>query len=199
MSILTGHVLNGKIVGVELNNYAIINTPFKVEQITSSLGYADISSVENWWNFGEGLEDYLYLRREIKALVVQKGIDDCLTIISTPPVSPTDGDKHYVDPNSTATGDWVGYEGWCATWNAAGPAWVFEPPEWLGYRVCTQAEKDICAQLKIGSQSDHFADYGVPAIVDYGLTYHMESRKTREYRMLQATVEVYNILLQLHH
>lgn len=193
MSNLYGHVLNGKIVGVEINNYAVIKVPFVIGEV-APLGYADISTIENWWNFGEGLEDYLYLRREIKNIVVDKGIANCISTLSDPPISPADGDNYYVDPNGTATGIWEGYEGWCATWDNTNSIWVKEPPEWLGYRVCSNAEKNICAKLKIGSQGDHFADYGVPAIVDYGLEYHREARATREARMLRAVVEVYNII-----
>ena len=193
MVLLTAHLLNGQKVGVDIPTNSIIQEPFKVET-TPSLGYADISSIENWWNFGQTLEDYLYIRTRIKAHAKDLGIADTISTLSDPPVSPTDGDKYYIDTEAPATGDWIGYEGWCTTWDESNTQWVKEPPDWLGYRVATQAEKDILAQLKIGSQADHFIDYGVPAIVDYGLDYHIKARETRQYRMLRATVEVYNIL-----
>jgi len=193
MVLLTAHLLNGQKMGVDIPVNSIITEPFKIE-VTPSPGYADITSIENWWKYGLELEDYLYVRKQIKRQVELKGIAAAIATQSTPPVSPADGDAYYIDPEASATDDWVGYEGWSATWNDTGSVWVFEPCSWTGYRVCTQAEKDICAQLKIGSQGDHFADYGVPAIVDYGLEYHITSRDTRELRMLRATVEVYNIL-----
>ena len=193
MVLLTAHLLNGLKMGVETPVNSIIQEPFKVESVPS-LGYADISSIENWWEYGQDLQDFLYVRTRIKEITEQKGIDNCFGTESTPPLSPADGDRYYIDPEATATGDWTGYEGWCATWIEATSGWLREPPEWLGYRVCTTTERDILAQLKIGSQGDHFADYGVPAIVDYGLDYHITSRKTREYRMMQAVVEVYNII-----
>lgn len=194
MSLLTAHVLNGQVVGTQLTNYSVITTPFKIES-TPSLGYVDISSVVNWWDFGRDLDkDYSYVRREIKALVDQKGIDSVISTISTPPGSPADGDKHYIDPLATATGDWAGYEGYIAKYDLGNTLWIKEPPCHEGYRLCTTAEKDICAELKIGSSADHFADYGVPAIVDYGVEYHRQSILAREERLLRAQVEIYNRL-----
>ena len=193
MPLLTGHVLNGKTVGVELNNYAIIEVPFKIET-TPSLGYVDISTIKNWWNFGEGLADYLYIRREIKELVDLRGINSCLSTISDPPVSPADDDAHYIDPNGTATGDWAGYEGYIATYDLANTQWVKEPKDFVGYRLGDADEKLICSKIKIGSSADHFTDYGVPTIVDYGEDYHRNAINTRTDRMLRAIVEVYNRL-----
>lgn len=194
MTLLTAHILNGQVVGTELTQYSVIKVPFKIES-TPSLGYIDISSVKNWWDFGMDLnQDYLYVRRAIKLLVEQKGIDDCISTISDPPANPINGDQYYIDPNSTATGDWVGYEGWCAIWNDTNNVWVKQPAEWVGYRVCNTSEKDICAQLKIGSQLDHFADYGVPEIYNLGVEYHKKAVETRINRMLRVEALVYNYL-----
>ena len=194
MSILTAHVLNGKTVGVDLTHYNVITVPFKIELTTPSLGYVDISTIENWWNFADGLQDFSYIRREIKLLINQKGIDACISTLSTPPGSPTDGDQHYIDPLATATGEWTTYEGNIATWDQTNTLWVIEPTDFVGYRLLTITEKLIAAQLKIGSQTDHFTDYGVPAIVDYGFDYHKQSIQAREDRLLRAIVEVYNRL-----
>lgn len=191
MVLLTSHLLNGQRIGVDIPLNSIIKVPFKIES-SPSAGYADISSVENWWNYGKDLEDFLYVRKRIQILTREKGIVNCIATLSTPPLNPTSGDRYYIDIEAPATDEWAGYEGWCATWD--GVDWIREPAEWIGYRYSTEAEKDILAQLKVGSQGDHFADYGVPAIVDYGLDYHITSRDTREYRMLRATVEVYNII-----
>lgn len=194
MPLLTAHVLNGKRMGVDVPVNSIIDEPFKVEEVPS-LGYADISSVYNWWNYNKGLnKDYLYVRDRIKNIIIEKGIQECLATISTPPVSPSDGDMYCIDSDEPSTGAWEGYEGWCATWSTAESKWVFEPSEWIGYRVLDTEEQTIAAQLKIGSQIDHFVDYGVPTIVDYGYDYHKNSRLTREDRMLRAVVEVYNII-----
>lgn len=191
MILLTSHLLNGKRMGVDIPVNSIIEEPFKIETIPSS-GYADISSIQNWWQYGQDLEDFLYIRKQIKLLTYQVGIESCMNNLSIPPLSPSIGDLYYVDTENVAMDDWTGYEGWCASWD--GSQWIMEPPDWVGYRNVTNAERDILAKLKIGSQQDHFSDYGVPAIVDYGLEYHITSRDTRELRMLRATVEVYNIL-----
>lgn len=194
MSLLTAHVLNGQVVGTQLTNYSVITVPFKIES-TASLGYVDISSITNWWDFGRDLDkDYSYVRREIKLLVDQKGIDSVISTLSTPPGSPADNDAHYIDPDATATGDWAGYEGYIATYDLGGTQWVKEPPSHVGYRLCTSSEKAICAELKIGSSADHFADYGIPAIVDYGVEYHRHSIIARKERLLRAQVEIYNRL-----
>lgn len=193
MALLTAHVLNGKRVGVDIPVNSIIEIPFKIEE-EPSLGYADISSVENWWKFGITLKDYLFVRKKIKELIIEKGIQDTDETRSSPPSLPVEGKKYYINHDEIATDEWTGYEGWVASWNILERVWKFEPAEWVGYRVCSTSEKDIAAQLKIGSQGDHFADYGVPAIVDYGFDYHKKSRSTREERMLRTTVEVYNLL-----
>lgn len=193
MVLLTSHLLNGKRVGVDIPLNSIIEVPFKVEN-TPSAGYADISSIENWWKYGEQLEDYLYVRFEINNLVSKKGIEACISTSSTPPLTPNPNDRYFIDPDEKAEGAWGGYEGWTSFWDGVLSSWRFEPPEWVGYRLCSAVEKEICAQLKIGSQADHFLEWGVPTIVDYGLSYHKKSRLTREERMLKTTVEVYNIL-----
>ena len=194
MVLLTAHVLNGQIMGVDIPVNSIIRHPFKIET-SPSIGYVDVSSVKNWWVFGRDLgRDYLYVRDRIKNIINQKGIDDCISTLSSPPSNPTDNDRHYVDKDEVATGDWAGYEGWTAIWNEDLSKWWFEPTEWVGYRTLNQEEKDIAAQIKIGSQADHFADYGVPSIVNYGFDYHKKSRSTRQERMMRAVVEVYNII-----
>lgn len=194
MTLLTAHVLNGQIVGTELTHYSVITEPFKIEN-SPSLGYVDISSVANWWKFGQDLNrDYSFVRKEVKLLIAQKGIDACISTISDPPVGASDGDQHYIDPVGTATGSWAGYEGWVGTFDFAEDQWVIEPPHWVGYRLCNTEEKFIAANYKIGSQADHYADYGVPTIVDYGEEYHLQSIFARQRRMRRATVEVYNRL-----
>lgn len=195
MAILTAHVLNGKVVGTELKQYSAVTVPFRIETTTPSLGYVDISSVEAWWDFGRDLNrDYSFVRKEVKKLVAQKGIDACLSTISDPPANAADGDRHYIDPLGSATGVWAGYEGWIATFDFDEDQWIKEPTEWVGYRQCSANEKFICARYKIGAQQDHYDDYGVPDIVDYGDEYHEESIKARTRRIRRATVEVYNRL-----
>lgn len=194
MSLLTAHLINGQPVGLVVKKYSLITVPFKIES-SPSPGYTDISTIQNWWDFGFDInQDYLYVRREIKNLVNQKGVDDCISTISDPPGSPVDGDRHYIDPNATATGDWATYEGYIATWDETNTQWVKEPRDFVGYRLCTTEEKLICSKLKIGSSADHFTDYGVPTIVDYGEDYHRNAIETRTNRMLRAIVEVYNRL-----
>jgi hypothetical protein len=52
--------------------------------------------------------------------------DQVLTIANTPPVSPTDGDRHLV--GTSPTGAWVDHENEIATWDSTGSAWTFEDP-----------------------------------------------------------------------
>lgn len=50
-----------------------------------------------------------------------------LSIESTPPVSPADGDRYIVGVE--ATGDWTGHEGKIAQWNDTDEVWEFATPE----------------------------------------------------------------------
>lgn len=192
MVLLTGHLLNGKIVGVDIPFNSLIQNPILIEE-TVSPGYTDISSIENWWAFKDiavPKRDYSFIRKRIKKLIDDIAISNTLGTLSTPPKSHSSGDSYYIDPDPTATGDWANYEGYIAT--SDGTNWDKEPPCHVGYRMLDPNQKDIAAILKIGSQADHFADYGVPAISDYGLEYHRNSIAAREERMLRAVVEVYN-------
>lgn len=192
--LLTAHILNGLKVGVETPIISAIEEPFKIEKVVSS-GYADISTIENWWDYGRDHgKDYLFIRKRIKNLIKQKGMEQCLGTISDPPISPADGDIYCIASDAVATGDWTGYEGFAATWDEANTQWVKEPPDWVGYRVLNNTEKLIAAGYKIGSQVDHFTDYGVPAISDYGLEYHRNSQEARAERLLRTAAEVYNRL-----
>ena len=189
MTLLTAHLIEGQPVGVVVKKYAL-NTPFKIEA-TVSPGYVDISSVSNWQEFGVDLNrDYLYVRKEIKQLVGQIGMDACISTLATPPVSPNVNDQYCVD--TPATGDWAGYEGFIAKWD--GSVWVKEPKDHVGYRLLTSEEKVIASSYKIGSVADHFTEFGVPSVVDIGEEYHINAITARNARMLRATVEVYNRL-----
>ena len=56
------------------------------------------------------------------------GVDwqqEVLTMTSTPPVSPTEGDRYIV--GTSATGDWTGYDDYIAEY--ASGAWVFLAPQ----------------------------------------------------------------------
>ena len=202
MVLLTAHILNGKILGVEVPVNSIIDTPFKIED-TPSLGYADISSVINWWEFGRQLNrDYIFVRSEIKKIIEQKGIDTTKETLSSPPLVVLDGDSFYIDPNNEAQGVWAGYEGYIAVWDANTQEYSKEPPAHVGYRELDKniipgqpfVEKLIAARYKIGSQLDHFEDFGSPDIVLYGVDYHKQSIDCRGLRKLFATVDVYNKL-----
>lgn len=50
-----------------------------------------------------------------------------LSAVMDVPAAPADGDRYVVPAG--ATGAWVGQDGRIATWDAGGPAWVFEDPE----------------------------------------------------------------------
>lgn len=194
MTLLTAHLIQGKKVALEVPIPGAITEPFKIEDTVSD-GYADISSILNWDTYGWDLNrDYLFIRKEIKKLVEQKAIDSCISTISDPPVTPTDEDRHYIDPDATATGDWTGYEGFIAEWDATGVQWVKETKGHVGYRLLTSSEKTVAAKLKIGSVADHFTELGVPSVVDIGEEYHKNAMEARKARMLRATVEFYNRL-----
>jgi hypothetical protein len=53
--------------------------------------------------------------------------EEILSLVSTPPAYPTDGDRHIV--GQSATGAWLGNDGEIATWDATGATWTFETPE----------------------------------------------------------------------
>lgn len=195
MAKLAAHVLNGKIVGIETPQYSLIEEPFKIvkDDVTIPIGYVDISSINNWWNYGFDLnKDYIYIRTEIKNHVELLAIDSTTDTLSDPPSNPTIGEKYFIDPSKPAVGAWMNYQGAIATWSI--DKWIIEPPEFIGYRMLDQKQKLIAAHLKIGGQLDHFQDFGVPDIVNYGLGYHKRSMEARKNRILIASVEVFNII-----
>ncbi len=61
----------------------------------------------------------IFIAQEWQATVLDQDV-------STPPVSPTDGDRYIVGP--AATGDWAGHEREIAVWNAEDVAWLFTVP-----------------------------------------------------------------------
>lgn len=192
MVILSAHVLEKKIMGIEIPVNSIVKHPFLIEE-TPSVGYVDISSVYSWWHFGRDLgKDYLYIRERIKESIIKISIENCADIRSTPPLIPVVNEYIYIDKNKEAEGSWKGREGWVTYWTTE---WNFEPATWLGYRSLQNIEeKRIAASLKIGSQADHFKDWGIPTIVNHGYTYHKNSIVTRTDRLHRAVVEVYNII-----
>lgn len=198
MARLISHVIDGQVIGVDLLSWSLIKVPFRVLSDTHSLesmplGYTDISSIEHWWDYGQDLNrDYLFVRDEIKKLVVNKGLThpSVLGTITEPTSNPTEGDR-YILGESIVNG-WAAHAGFIGTYTNNG--WVIEPPENVGYRLLNSKEKLICAELKIGGQADHFHDYGVPTIVDYGVEFHRKAIACREERMLRTTVEIYNRL-----
>jgi len=192
MAKLVAHVLDGQTIGVDLHSWSV-KTPFKIIKDNSPLpiAYADISSVTSWWDYGQSLNrDYLYIRKEIKKLVSQIGEKNTLDVLNEVPAAPSNNDSYLI--GTEATGIWANHTGFISTYK--NNEWVTEPSENVGYRLLNSIEKLICAELKIGSQVDHFADYGVPVIVDYGVEFHRKSITTRQERMLRATVEIYNRL-----
>ncbi len=192
MAILSAHLLNGKIVGIETPTYSLIEHPFKIELNTPSPGYVDVSSVSNWWDYGFTLNrDFIYVRTQISNLIKKKGIDSCISTVTSPPSNPELNKHYYINPNG-ATGEWTTYGGFIATWT--GEEWKIEEPTFVGYPLLNEKEKLIAANLKIGSQLDHFRDFGVPDIVSYGIDYHRKSIQARAERLLRTSVEVYNIL-----
>lgn len=191
MVLLTSHLISGKRMGIDIPFSSIVEHPILIEDSVSP-GYVDITDIKYWWDFKDVAypkRDYVFIRKQIKKAVEKIGIDSVLLVLNDPPVI-SNGDVFYIDPDATATGDWAGYEGFIATAN--NDSWVKEPACHVGYRLLNSTEKDIAAHYKIGSQIDHFADYGVPAISDYGLEYHQNSIASRNERMLRASVEIYN-------
>lgn len=195
MSKLVAHVIDGQIIGIDILSWSLVKTPFKIisSNTPMPLGYTDISSIETWWDYGQNLtRDYLYVRGEIRKLVGQRGRESSTLIgtLNTPPSNPNINDKYLIGDNPT--GDWSTHPGFITTY--VNNVWEYEPDDYLGYRLLNPREKLICAELKIGGQKDHFLDYGVPVIVDYGVEFHRNSIEVRKERMLRTTVEVYNRL-----
>ena len=194
MALLTAHLIEGQPVGLVVKNYSLIKVPFKIEDEISP-GYTDISSISNWYELGTNLNrDYLFVRKEIKKLCDLKAIESCDEVRSNPPSMPSQGDRYYIDPAGTATGSWEGYEGFIAEWESLSPRWVIEPTDHVGYRISSTDEKNILSKYKIGSVIEHYAELGVPSVVDIGEEYHRNAIEARKARMLRCTVEVYNRL-----
>jgi hypothetical protein len=195
MAKLVAHVIDGQILGVDILSWSLIKTPFKIinDNDTIPLGYTDISSVQTWWDYGQNLtRDYLYVRSEIRKLVAKKGRESNLIVstLNTPPNDPANNAMYLIGSNPT--GIWESHAGFISTY--INNEWHTEPEENIGYRLLNNTEKLICAELKIGGQKDHFLDYGVPVIVDYGVEFHRKSIEVRKERMLRSTVEIYNRL-----
>ena len=192
MAKLVSHVIDGDIIGINLFQWSV-KTPFKVIEDTDviPIAYTDISSVQTWWDYGMNLNrDFLFVRDEIKKIVSKKGKDACVAVLNDPPENPVPNAYYYID-SSPAEG-WAGHSNYVTTYKDNN--WIYEPSYHLGYRLLNHTEQLICAELKIGSQVDHFNDYGVPTIVDYGVEFHRRSINVREERMLRTTVEIYNRL-----
>lgn len=195
MAKLVSHVIDGQIIGVDLFSWSLIKTPFKIinDNDNIPLGYTDISAVKTWWDYGQHLSrDYLYVRNEIRKLVGKIGRESntIISTLNTPPSNPSLNDRYLL--GNAPTDSWANHPGFIATY--INNHWEVEPEENVGYRLLNMEEKLICAELKIGGQKDHFLDYGVPTIVDYGVEFHRESIKVRKERMLRTTVEIYNRL-----
>lgn len=195
MAKLVSHVIDGQIIGVDLLSWSLIKVPFKIinDADVIPLGYTDISSVQTWWDYGRNLtRDYLFVKDEIKKLVAKKGRESSTIIarLNTPLTQPVANGIYLI--GSSPTGEWVNHAGFVTFYK--NNTWEYEPCEYLGYRLLNPSEKLICAELKIGSQKDHFSDYGVPTIVDYGVEFHRNSIEVRQERMLRTTVEIYNRL-----
>lgn len=192
MAKLLSHVLDGQIIGIDLFQWTV-KTPFKIIEDDGDipLGYTDISSVSTWWDYGQNLNrDFLYVKDEIKKLVSKLGKEHTISSITEPVENPVNGGYYFVLPNSNSV--LQTHAGYITTFKDN--VWLFEPAFHLGYRHLNHREQLICAELKIGSQVDHFRDYGVPTIVDYGVEFHRRSISVRKERMLRTTVEIYNRL-----
>ena len=69
---LQAYILNGKIINIEIFNWTLEqlngNSPWIISETLQS-GYADITSIENWYKFGFDLKDYIYVRNQINIIL----------------------------------------------------------------------------------------------------------------------------------
>lgn len=182
---ITKTLAGDQIIGIDrqIPSRAELPLPFLVED-TPSPGYADISSIVNWYKYGlEGSylnQDYLYYRDRVKDLVIQKTIDACLGELADPStVTPQVGDRYCV--SSGAVGEFAGKDGLTAEYTATG--WIFHDKEFLGYQLCSETEKRIAMELYVGSPADHDLDFGAAEAQHWREEYHETATPVREKRI----------------
>ena len=194
MTLLTAQIIGRKIVGVESSvpSRSVYENqpyePFKAEN-TISNGYADISSITNWYQFGIEAnylkKDYLYVRNEILLLIDKKAEDTCLGTINDPTtITPNAGDRYCVGDNPV--GEFANKQKAIAERTQDNTAWNFLDKDVLGYSLCSYEEKRIAAQLYIGLIQDHKADFGQTDSILWREEYHQLATETRLKRMLAA-------------
>lgn len=194
MTLLTAQRIGQGVVGIDLpipprSTYqGQPYQPFKVED-NVSLGYADISSISNWFEYGIESnylkKDYLYLRNEILLLIDKKAEDSCIGSLNDPStITPNAGDRYCVGDNPV--GEFANKQKAIAERNEDNTAWNFLDKDVLGYSLSSYEEKRIAAQLYIGLIEDHKADFGQTDSILWREEYHALATETRLKRMLAA-------------
>lgn len=188
MSLLTAQVIGKRIVGVEIPipPKSIVVQPFQVEE-TPSLGFADISSIVNWYEYGIERnflkKDYLYIRSEIVKLIDQKAFDTCLAELNDPStLTPNINDRYCV--GTEPVGEWINKQNAIAQWD--GVSWDFLDPDVVGYNLATMDEKEIAARLYIGLIPDHERDFDPTETKVWREEYHAFATENRHSRMIAA-------------
>lgn len=190
MTLLTAQVIDEEIVGVErpVPAKSVTKNPFKVEE-NPSLGFTDISSIANWYQYGIESnylkKDYLYIRNEILKLIDKKAEDSCIGALDDPSsITPNAGDRYCVGSNPV--GEFANKQKAIAERNEDNTAWIFLDKDVLGYSLCTYEEKRIAAQLYIGLIEDHETDFDPTETKIWREEYHEKATENRLKRMLAA-------------
>lgn len=153
---------------------------------SSSYGWLDVTSIENYYKEAKGLlpQDYLFIRQRIIELVEAKAIDKTLGVINDPEeIGVTAlGTRYYIGSNPT--GDMASYPGTIAVKTDDG--YDFLDPIALGYNFCSREEKEIAARLNIGLMKDHKADFGESNVEAWNKEYHRAATEARFFRIIEA-------------
>lgn len=164
-----------------------------VDEGTQGAGFSDVNDDMSSWK--ETLKhmdkysksartgmDYLFHIEEVRRIVLSKADLVIISSISTPPTSPSTGDKHEII--ATATGDWVGKEGDIADWNGA--TWDYKSKEEVGFDECSAGEKVICCEYKIGTHSQRVSTVGGSNVVGFNMLFGASSYWARARRANNA-------------
>jgi len=161
--------------GTEGAGFSSVNDSIPCWHTTSKAGNDyTISSYTN--------KDYLFHVAEIRRIVTEAGNVSTISDLAAPPTSPSTGDRHRVI--ATATGDWVGKEGFIAEYDTT--SWLFKTDEEAGFDDLSTPNKLICCEHEVGSHDQWVAIVGGSNVVALAMQFGGKSYWCRAYRANNA-------------
>ena len=193
MYYLLAYKIDGQCVGQDLQTWEHSdlrgNPAFKFAE-TIETGYADISSVTHFQEFGHASDnDFKFVRDRMKDHVIDLGTSNILSTQTDPEtLNPSAGDAYLI--GDSATGAWSGKDGQVAQWD--GSAWIYfvgdgmaGPVEQFGFTfIEASSEKIICATNLIGTVAQQLTAFGFDftAKGDAQAKYKADVQICRKYR-----------------